>query len=326
MSAASPLPKCPDNPGNSEISDNSDLPAVSRSADVSDVSVPADVGLDMDRRFAGVARLYGAAGLARFRTAHVCVIGVGGVGCWAVEALARSAIGRITMIDLDHLAESNINRQIHALNDTLGKAKVTALTERIAQINPLCQVHGIEEFISAENVAQLIAPGRFDFVIDAIDDARAKTALIVHCREQRIPLVTIGSAGGQIDPTRIEVCDLSRTEQEPLLARVRKNLRIRHGFPRGRKHKFGIDAVYSTEPLRFPELCLPDQDDAESVADENTGLTGLHCAGYGSAVVVTASFGFIAAAHVLNQLAGTTGTAASTASAAPSSNRSAIKE
>jgi tRNA A37 threonylcarbamoyladenosine dehydratase len=231
------------------------------------------------------------------------VIGVGGVGCWAVEALARSAIGRITLIDLDHLAESNVNRQIHALTDTLGKAKVLALAERIAQINPLCQVDCIEEFISAENVAQLIVPGHFDFVIDAIDDARAKTALIVHCREQRIPLVTIGSAGGQIDPTRIEVCDLSRTEQEPLLARVRKNLRIRHGFPRGRKHKFGIDAVYSTEPLRFPELRLPDQEDAGSGVDESTGLTGLHCAGYGSAVVVTASFGFIAAAYVLNQLA-----------------------
>jgi tRNA A37 threonylcarbamoyladenosine dehydratase len=291
MSAASPLPKHPNSPDNSDNPDHSDNPN------------SHDVEVDADRRFAGVARLYGAAGLARFRAAHVCVIGVGGVGCWAVEALARSAIGRITMIDLDHLAESNVNRQIHALSDTLGKAKVLALAERIAQINPLCQVDCIEEFISAENVAQLIVPGHFDFVIDAIDDARAKTALIVHCREQRIPLVTIGSAGGQIDPTRIEVCDLSRTEQEPLLARVRKNLRIRHGFPRGRKHKFGIDAVYSTEPLRFPELRLPDQEDAGSGVDESTGLTGLHCAGYGSAVVVTASFGFIAAAYVLNQLA-----------------------
>ena len=299
MSAAFPLPNHLDNPDH------------------------ADVEIDADRRFAGVARLYGASALARFRAAHVCVIGVGGVGCWAVEALARSAIGRITMIDLDHLAESNINRQIHALTDTLGKAKVVALAERIAQINPLCQVNNVEEFINADNIAELIVPGHFDFVIDAIDDARAKTALIVHCREQRIPLVTVGSAGGQIDPTRIEVCDLSRTEQEPLLARVRKNLRIRHGFPRGRKHKFGIDAVYSTEPLRFPELCLPDQDDAVSAVDESAGLTGLHCAGYGSAVVVTASFGFIAAAHVLNQLAGATGATGATAS---SSNRSAINE
>lgn len=260
-------------------------------------------GIDADRRFAGIARLYGADALHRFRAAHLCVIGVGGVGCWVVEALARSAIGRITMIDLDHLAESNINRQIHALTETLGQAKVVALSERIAQINPLCRAEGVEEFISADNVAQLIPPGHFDFVIDAIDDARAKTALIVHCREQRIPLLTIGSAGGQIDPTRIQVCDLSRTEQEPLLARVRKNLRTKHGFPRGRKHKFGIDAVYSTEPLRLPDLCLPDDEATASGEQDSAGLTGLHCAGYGSAVVVTGSFGFIAAAHVLKQLA-----------------------
>ncbi len=255
--------------------------------------------IDFDRRFGGLARLYGAAGLDAFRRAHVCVIGVGGVGSWVVEALARSAIGRITMIDLDHLAESNVNRQIHALSDTLGMAKVGALADRIAQINPYCVVNGIEEFVDADNVSSLIPPGRFDYVIDAIDDARAKTALIVHCRQQQIPLLTIGSAGGQTDPTRIAVCDLSRTEQEPLLARVRKNLRIRHGFPRGTKNKFGIDAVYSTEPLRLPELC--------DTTDEATGVTGLNCAGYGSAVVVTASFGLVAAAHVLRQLAARAG-------------------
>ena len=256
----------------------------------------SDSDIDVDRRFGGIARLYGAPALQAFRHARICVIGVGGVGSWVVEALARSAIGHITMIDLDHLAESNVNRQVHALTDTLGKAKVLALAERIAQINPYCMVTGVEEFIDADNVAGLIVPGRFDFVIDAIDDARAKTALIVHCREQQIPLLTIGSAGGQIDPTRIAVCDLSRTEQEPLLARVRKNLRIKHGFPRGKKNKFGIDAVYSTEPLRFPEVC--------EVDGEQEGVTGLNCAGYGSAVVVTAAFGFVAAAHVLRKLAG----------------------
>ncbi len=253
--------------------------------------------IDFERRFGGIARLYGAPALQAFRNARICVIGVGGVGSWVVEALARSAVGHITMIDLDHLAESNVNRQVHALTDTLGKAKVEALAERIAQINPYCMVTGIEEFIAADNVAELIVPGRFDYVIDAIDDARAKTALIVHCREQQVPLLTIGSAGGQVDPTRIAVCDLSRTEQEPLLARVRKNLRIRHGFPRGTKNKFGIDAVYSTEPLRFPEAC-DIGDDAEPA-----GVTGLNCAGYGSAVVVTAAFGFVAAAHVLRKLA-----------------------
>ena len=251
--------------------------------------------VDLDRRFGGIARLYGESALAAFRQAHICAIGVGGVGSWAVEALARSAIGRITLIDLDHLAESNVNRQIHALTDTLGQAKVAALAERIAQINPCCQVSGVEEFITEENIASLIVPGRFDYVIDAIDDARAKTALIVHCRSHQIPLVTIGSAGGQLDPTRIAVIDLSRTEQEPLLARVRKRLRAHHGFPRGTKNKFGIDAVYSTEPLRHPELCVTDEDAA--------GITGLNCAGYGSAVVVTASFGFVAAGFVLRKLA-----------------------
>lgn len=254
--------------------------------------------IDFERRFGGIARLYGAPALQAFRNARICVIGVGGVGSWVVEALARSAVGHITMIDLDHLAESNVNRQVHALTDTLGKAKVEALTERIAQINPCCTVTGIEEFIAADNVAELIVPGRFDYVIDAIDDARAKTALIVHCRAQQIPLLTIGSAGGQVDPTCIAVCDLSRTEQEPLLARVRKNLRIKHGFPRGTKNKFGIDAVYSTEPLRFPEACDIDGDNAAQA-----GVTGLNCAGYGSAVVVTAAFGFVAAAHVLRKLA-----------------------
>lgn len=251
--------------------------------------------IDFERRFGGIARLYGDAALARFRRTHVCVIGVGGVGSWAVEGLARSAIGQITMIDLDNLAESNINRQIHALSETLGQAKVTALAERIAQINPTCVVTEIEEFIDADNLEQMLPAGRFDYVIDAIDNVRAKTAVIAYCRDKKIPLVTIGSAGGQIDPTRIAICDLCRTEQEPLLAKVRKRLRALHGFPRGTKNKFGIDAVYSTEPLRFPELCATDE--------EASGIAGLNCAGFGSAIVVTASFGLVAAGHVLQKLA-----------------------
>ncbi|MGZ3158289.1 MAG: tRNA cyclic N6-threonylcarbamoyladenosine(37) synthase TcdA [Burkholderiaceae bacterium] len=266
-------------------------------------SLPVSSGetIDFDRRFGGIARLYGAAALERFKAAHVCVIGVGGVGSWAVEALARSAIGHITMIDLDNLAESNVNRQIHALTDTLGKAKVTALAERIAQINPYCEVTEIEEFITTDNLDDMIGARKFDYVIDAIDDVRAKTALIAYCRANGIRLMTIGSAGGQIDPTKIEVRDLCRTEQEPLLAKVRKRLRALHGFPRGTKNKFGIDAVFSTEPLRFPEsaeVCdVPDDDAA--------GITGLNCAGFGSAMAVTASFGLVAAAQVLRRLAET---------------------
>ena len=255
--------------------------------------------IDFERRFGGIARLYGDAALARFRTAHVCVIGVGGVGSWVVEALARSAIGNITMIDLDNLAESNINRQIHALTDTLGKAKVTALQERIAQINPFCRVTEIEDFVTADNLDDMVGSRGYDYVIDAIDNVQAKTALIAYCRQHGIKLITIGGAGGQIDPTMIEIRDLCRTEQEPLLAKVRKRLRAQHGFPRGTKNKFGIDAVFSTEPLRFPET-------AEACAiddDAQPGITGLNCAGFGSAMVVTASFGLVAAAQVLRKLA-----------------------
>lgn len=257
----------------------------------------ATLDIDYERRFGGITRLYGPDALKLFGQANVCVVGVGGVGSWAVEALARSAIGHITMIDLDNLAESNVNRQIHALTDTLGKAKVTALHERIAQINPFCQVTEVEDFLTLENVASLIEKQSFDYVIDAIDDSRAKTALIAHCKELNIPLITIGSAGGQVDPTKIEIRDLSRTEQEPLLAKVRRRLRSLHGFPRGPKNKFGIDAVFSTEPLLYPEQsCVANTQD--------TGVAGLNCAGFGSSMVVTASFGLIAASHVLKKLAG----------------------
>ena len=267
---------------------------------VASLIVPSELAdIDFERRFGGIARLYGAPALARFRAAHVCVVGVGGVGSWVAEALARSAIGHITMIDLDNLAESNINRQIHALTDTIGQAKVTALAERIAQINPYCRVTQIEDFITPDNLDEMVGLRNYDYVIDAIDDVRAKTALIVYCRNNGIRLITIGGAGGQIDPTKIEVRDLCRTEQEPLLAKVRKRLRSEHGFPRGTKNKFGIDAVFSTEPLRQPDT---GEDDACEV-DGQAGVTGLNCAGFGSAMVVTASFGLVAAAHVLRRLA-----------------------
>jgi tRNA A37 threonylcarbamoyladenosine dehydratase len=255
--------------------------------------------VDFDRRFGGIARLYGAAALQRFRAAHVCVIGVGGVGSWVVEALARSAIGRLTLIDLDNVSESNINRQIQALGNTIGQAKITALAERIAQINPFCQVTLIEDFIAPDNLEQMIGVRRYDYVVDAIDSAKAKAALIAYCRDNSIPLITIGGAGGQLDPTRIEVRDLSRTEQEPLLKRVRKLLRLNYGFPRGAKNKFNVDAVFSMEPLKFPD----DEAACSLDADERDGVTGLNCAGFGSSMVVTASFGMVAAAHLLRKLA-----------------------
>jgi tRNA A37 threonylcarbamoyladenosine dehydratase len=257
---------------------------------------------DFERRFGGIGRLYGQPALQRFRAAHVCVIGVGGVGSWIVEALARSAIGALTLIDLDNVAESNINRQVQALTTTIGQAKIDALAERIALINPSCKLTLIEDFVASDTLDQMIGGRGYDYVVDAIDNARAKAALIAYCRDHQIPLITIGGAGGQTDPTKIAVRDLNKTEQEPLLKRVRKLLRQNYGFPRGEKHKFHVDAVFSMEPLLMPE--------SEAACELDTvhpGITGINCAGFGSSVVVTASFGMVAAAHLLRKLAdGTT--------------------
>ncbi len=255
--------------------------------------------IDFERRFGGIARLYGKSALERFRTAHVCVVGVGGVGSWIVEALARTAIGKLTLIDLDNVAESNINRQIQALSTTIGQAKIDALNARIHAINPYCEVTLVEDFIEPDNLAELIGGKGFDYVVDAIDGAKSKAALVAFCRDHALPLVMIGSAGGQVDPTRIEVRDLARTEQEPLLKKVRKLLRSHYGFARGEKTKYYIDAVFSMEPLRYPE----DDPSCSIDGDERHSVTGLNCAGFGSSMVVTATFGMVAASHVLNKLA-----------------------
>ncbi len=251
---------------------------------------------DLERRFGGIARLYGDAALARFQAAHVCVIGVGGVGSWIVEALVRSGIGRLTLIDLDNVAESNINRQIQALSDTLGQAKIEALAARIALINPACQLHLVEEFIAPDNLDQYIGAHHYDYVVDAIDSVRAKAALIAYCRARETPVITIGSAGGKTDPTKIDVRDLARTEQEPLLKMVRKRLRSDYQFPRSPKTKFQVDAVFSMEPLSLPLT-------GEACDIDGNGVSGLNCAGFGSSMVVTATFGMVCAAHVLRALA-----------------------
>jgi tRNA A37 threonylcarbamoyladenosine dehydratase len=245
---------------------------------------------DHTRRFGGIDRLDGTGALARYAAAHACVVGIGGVGSWAVEALARSGVGRITLIDLDHVAESNFNRQIHALESTLGAAKVLAMRDRIGQINPDCVVHTIEEFIDEGNVAALIPP--CGGVLDAIDNVRAKAALIAHCMRAGIRIVTTGGAGGRSDPTRVEVTDLSRTVQDPLASKVRARLRKEYGYTRDTKKKFGIECVYSQEPVRR----AASGDFCEIQLD---GGAGLACAGYGSSVTVTASFGFAAAARIL---------------------------
>ncbi|CAG4893505.1 tRNA cyclic N6-threonylcarbamoyladenosine(37) synthase TcdA [Paraburkholderia saeva] len=261
---------------------------------------------DHVRRFGGIARLYGVPALAAFERAHVAVIGIGGVGSWAAEALARSAVGTLTLIDLDNVAESNTNRQIHALDGNFGKPKVEAMGERIKLINPQCDVRLVEDFIEPDNFASVLGGGGFDYVVDAIDSVRTKTALIAWCVAQKLPLITVGGAGGQLDPTRIRIDDLALTIQDPLLSKVRAQLRKQHGFPRGPKAKFKVSAVYSDEPLIYPEAAVCDIDEeAEHVSTSpgHTGPVGLNCAGFGSSVCVTASFGFAAVAHVLRAFA-----------------------
>lgn len=247
---------------------------------------------DLERRFGGVARLYGHDGAARLRHARVAVIGVGGVGSWCAEALARTGIGRLTLIDLDMVAESNTNRQIQALEGHYGRAKVEVLQERIAAINPGCQVRTIEDFITPDNMAALL-DGDLDLVVDAIDQARVKVALAAYTRQHDLPLVMAGAAGGKIDPAQTRTGDLAHTTQDPLLAKVRAQLRKFHRFPRDARRKFGITAVYSEEPLRPPV----------AGACDARPVSGLNCAGYGSSVCVTAVFGLFLASTVINRLA-----------------------
>lgn len=256
----------------------------------------ADQLVDIQRRFSGVRRLYGEQGLAGLQQAHVLVIGIGGVGSWAVEALARNAVGKLTLVDLDNIAESNMNRQIHALDETLGKAKVTAMRERIAAINPLCEVAEIEDFVTPENLASILA-GQPDVVVDCMDDTKAKIALAAYCKQQKLPLIMVGSAGGKLDATRIRLADLAHVQGDRMLAKVRNQLRRDHGFPKASDHKksakFGIVAVYSDEPVERPD---------EACETSSAGLTGLNCAGYGSSICVTASAGFVAAQQAIQQL------------------------
>jgi tRNA A37 threonylcarbamoyladenosine dehydratase len=260
--------------------------------------------IDFARRFGGVARLYGQAGLTSLQAAHVVVIGVGGVGSWAAEALARNAVGIITLIDLDNIAESNVNRQIHAVDGAFGKAKVSAMRERILSINPQCIVHEIEEFITTENVSILLN-FQSDLILDCVDDVNAKIALAVFCKQRQIPLLMAGSAGGRLDSTKIKVLDLAHVTGDRLLAKVRTQLRRDHGFPKAQDTKskqgkktqqFGFQCVFSDEAVIKPPS------GGEHCEVENTPITGLNCAGYGSSVCVTAAFGFAAASVCLRQL------------------------
>lgn len=255
-------------------------------------------------RFGGVARLYGNAALDRFASARVLVVGIGGVGTWAVECLARSGVGHLTMVDLDEICVTNVNRQIHALDGQIGMQKAAAMAARVHAIHPGCEVNVVSAFFNERTAEDILAPG-FDAVIDAIDTLRHKALLVAECHARGIPVVTCGAAGGRRDATRIRTADLSMSGGDPLMHSLRRKLRRDHGFPSvpmgSKPQLLGIDAVFSGEPQVFP-----DGDggvSCERDALQNDGPR-LGCdAGYGSAAHVTGCFGMIAAGLVLERLA-----------------------
>lgn len=253
---------------------------------------------DIDR-FAGIQRLYGQAALECFLDSHVAVIGLGGVGSWAVESLARSGIGALTLVDMDDVCVSNTNRQLHALAGQYGRTKVDVMAERVTAINPHCRVTAHFAFLTTRNIEQLITPG-ISGVVDAIDSIQPKAALIAHCRRHRLPVVCAGGAGGKTDPSCLKVADLSRTTQDPLLAKLRNRLRREYGFSRNPSRRFGVEAVYSTQQLVYP---APDGG-VSHCRPTGEGPMRLDCAGgFGACTSVTASFGLVAASRILERLA-----------------------
>jgi tRNA A37 threonylcarbamoyladenosine dehydratase len=246
-------------------------------------------------RFSGIARLLSEAGLERLRRAHVCVVGLGGVGSWAVEALARSGIGQLTLVDLDDVCISNVNRQIQAIEGEWGKPKVEALARRVRAIHPECVVHPVHAFFLKSNAEQILGT-KFDYVLDAIDSPARKCLLIARCRELAIPVITIGGSAGRLDPTAIKVIDLSHSSHDRLLQEVRKKLRVRHGFSRGAQ-PFGVDCVVSREPVIYPRKNNPV---CEPIAKD----LRLDCeSGFGTASFVTGAFGLAAASHIVRRIA-----------------------
>lgn len=250
-------------------------------------------------RFGGIERLYGKGSLEFFSGLHIGVVGMGGVGSWAVEALARSGIGQLTLVDYDTICPTNINRQLHALDATLGRKKAFELQSRVAQINPGCQCSVIDDYINTKNIRDYLSPDRrYDYVIDAIDSISLKAAIIYQCKRNRIPVITTGAAGGLTDPTMIKVKDLSRTYNDPLAAKVRSKLRESFNFPRNTKRYFGIECVFSSQQQVYPRA-------DGGVGHQKPGIHGvnLDCnMGYGSASYVTASFGFVAVARVIYKM------------------------
>ncbi len=244
---------------------------------------------DVDRRFSGLDRIYGVEGAKAIRGAHVVVVGLGGVGSWAAEALARSGVNNVSLIDMDHVSESNINRQIQAHSQTLGMAKITAMQERIALINPQCQVHCIDAFVDTDNFQSLLA-NNVNAVIDACDQVSAKIAMMQWSRTHPVHFISVGAAGGKRQTHCIDIADLSEVTHDPLLAQVRYRLRKDYGAPKEGK-KIGVACVFSTEPVMPPDASCNLQNDGS-----------LNCHGYGSLVTVTASFGMSAAGYVIDEI------------------------
>ena len=263
-----------------------------------DPTRPATERRSADHRFLGVTRLYGESGAARLARARVAVIGLGGGGSWAAEALARTGVGSITLVDLDDICESNINRQIHALDDTVGRTKTGVMRERVAAISPECAVDAREAFFTRANGAAFLDEG-FDAVIDAIDSVPHKAFLVAECRRRGTPLICAGGAGGKRHPEEARVEDLGRAFNDPLLARLRKILRREYGFPKAERARFRVACVFS------PELPVDPRQAAPGCAQKAPGGSmKLDCAtGYGAAAFVTGTFGFLAAAWIANRLA-----------------------
>lgn len=253
---------------------------------------------DLERRFGGLRRLYGDARYARLRAARVAVVGLGGVGSWAAEALARCGVAQLVLIDLDHVAESNINRQVQALGRTLGQAKVHALRERIEDIHPACDVLAVEDFVAPDNWPALL-PSVVDVVVDACDQVRAKLALAAWSLSTGVPLVCVGAAGGKRQAHRVDVADLADATHDPLLASLRQRLRKEAGAPR--HGPMGVRCVYSRESVASPaETCTAGEAGESAPASDGT----LNCQGYGSSVMVTATFGMVAAGQALEAIWG----------------------
>lgn len=251
-----------------------------------------------EEKFTSLSRVYGDEMMQLLARVHICVVGLGGVGSWVAEALVRSGITKITLVDGDKISRSNTNRQIHTLESTIGQSKVDIMKQRILDINPECEVQTIEQYIDGDNLRDILERG-YDCVIDAIDEFRTKANIIYCCKRNKIPVITTGGAGGLIDPTQIQTADLSSTWNDPLAAKVRSQLRCRHGFTRNRRYTFGVPCVYSVEQQRYP-------DKEGEVAYAKPGVSGLSldCSfGYGSSVAVTAMFGFTAAAKSIEYLA-----------------------